>query len=368
MELIPAEILSSYNLLGEENIKQIGSGFINRTFLVSEQKSERKFILQEINVAVFKEPEIIAHNIQLVSNYLEKNHPDYLFPASLPSIQNKLLTEYEGSYWRLMPYVENTWAHETLSNPDQAYQAAAQFGKLTRLLKDFPIKTLGFPIKDFHNLDLRIQQFKKALANAPLSLKNQAQSAIKDAEYFQYISKYYNSYLKRPDFPDRVIHHDTKISNVLLNRHTDEGVCVIDLDTLMPGKFISDLGDMMRTYLCAFSENEQDLSKINIRLPYFEATVKGYLSEMGPIMTATEKELILFSGKYIIYMQALRFLIDYLNGNIYYRVDYPEQNLSRANNQFALLKDIYAQETILQDMVNNILKAQKLGHKKGLFN
>ena len=151
------------------------------------------------------------------------------------------------------------------------------------------------------------------------------------------------------------MHHDTKISNVLLNTFNFDGVCVIDLDTLMPGKFISDLGDMMRTYLCAFSENETDLNKINFRLEYFEATLKGYLSEMASILTDTEKELILFSGKYIIYMQALRFLTDYLNGSVYYPIAYPEQNLDRAKNQFKLLNELFENEKILQDIIEECL-------------
>lgn len=151
------------------------------------------------------------------------------------------------------------------------------------------------------------------------------------------------------------MHHDTKISNVLLNEEDNTGICVIDLDTLMPGKFISDLGDMMRTYLCAYAENETDLNKIKIRLPYFKATVEGYLSEMANILTPTEKELILFSGKYIIYMQALRFLTDYLNGSIYYPIAYPTQNLDRTKNQLKLLNELFENEKILQDIIEECL-------------
>jgi hypothetical protein len=142
---------------------------------------------------------------------------------------------------------------------------------------------------------------------------------------------------------------------MLFDKQTSEGICVIDLDTLMAGKFISDLGDMMRTYLCPFSENEPDIEKIFIRMEYFEAIVKGYLKEMGSILTDTETDLILFSGKYIIYMQALRFLTDYLNGSVYYPVAYPEQNLVRTVNQFKLLSEFFDKEKILQDIVDSCL-------------
>src|SRR5690606_6816716 len=135
------------------------------------------------------------------------------------------------------------------------------------------------------------------------------------------------------------------------------GLCVIDLDTLMPGKFISDLGDMMRTYLCPFTENEPDVEKIFIRVEYFEAIIKGYLEEMGAILTPTEKELILFSGKYLIYMQALRFLTDFLNGNVYYPVAYPSQNLDRTINQFKLLSELFEKEKLFQDIVNKCLNS-----------
>jgi Ser/Thr protein kinase RdoA (MazF antagonist) len=151
------------------------------------------------------------------------------------------------------------------------------------------------------------------------------------------------------------MHHDTKISNVLLDPENFKGVCVIDLDTIMPGKFISDLGDMIRTYTCAFSENETDLSKIKIRTSYFEALIKGYLSEMRSILTKTEKELVHFAGKYMIYMQALRFLTDFLTGNIYYQIQYPRQNLDRSTNQFKLLQELYIKEKELQDIIEENL-------------
>jgi hypothetical protein len=151
------------------------------------------------------------------------------------------------------------------------------------------------------------------------------------------------------------MHHDTKISNVLLDEESFKGVCVIDLDTLMPGYFISDLGDMMRTYLCAVDENETDFSKIKIREDFFSAIVKGYLSEMGSVLNPQEKELILFSGKYIIYMQALRFLTDYLQGNTYYPIQYPNQNLDRALNQFQLLNLLFQNERKLEELIQECL-------------
>lgn len=350
------EVLEAYGYTIEDtSIIQIGTGLINQTFLISSTKTGEKFILQQINTAVFKNPWAIANNIKAIANYLSENSPNYLFIKPIPTINGEEMAVVDDEYWRMLPFVGNTVSLDVLDEPNQAYEAAKQFGKLSHLLNNFDASLLQPTIPGFHDLGLRYEQFTKALSETSKELKGQAKEQIDDALNLQYILDYYKSYSHRTDFPDRVMHHDTKISNVLLNENTFEGVCVIDLDTIMPGKFISDLGDMMRTYLCAFGENETDLSKIKIRLPYFEALIKGYLSEMKNSLTETEKELILFSGRYIIYMQALRFLTDFLNGSIYYPTSYPMQNLDRAKNQFKLLSELSINEKELKDIIEENL-------------
>lgn len=357
MELnLDSEVLRAYGYTKEDTkITQIGTGLINRTYLLSPLSGDKKFILQNINTSVFKNPQAIANNLKAIADYLKANFSDYLFIEPIPTLNGAEMAHVHHEYWRMLPYVPQTVSLEVLSDPRQAYEAAKQFGKLSRLLNNFDASTLEATIPGFHDLALRFEQFTTALSTTSKELKGQAKPEIDDALTHRYILDYFKSYSHRPDFPDRVMHHDTKISNVLLDGKTFEGICVIDLDTIMPGKFISDLGDMMRTYLCAFSENETDLSKIKIRLPYFEAMIKGYLSEMKTILTETEKELILFSGRYIIYMQALRFLTDFLNGSIYYPIGYPTQNLDRAKNQFKLLHELSANEKELQDIIEENL-------------
>ncbi|MGQ7852671.1 phosphotransferase enzyme family protein [Pedobacter sp. WC2501] len=357
MELnLDSEVLEAYGYAKENTkITQIGTGLINRTYLLSPSTGEKKYILQNINTSVFKSPQAIADNLKIIANYLSFTSPDYLFVKPVSTMRGEEMAHIHHEYWRMLPFVPNTISLDVLSDPKQAYEAAKQFGKLSRLLDKFDAKTLQPTIPGFHDLGLRYEQFMLALNQANETLKQDAKAQLSDALTHKYILDYYNSYAHRKDFPDRVMHHDTKISNVLLDSETNEGVCVIDLDTIMPGKFISDLGDMMRTYLCAFSENEADLDKIKIRLPYFEAMIKGYLSEMKSILTETEKELILFSGKYIIYMQALRFLTDFLSGNNYYPTSYPTQNLDRAKNQFKLLYELSVNEKELQDIIEENL-------------
>ncbi len=344
----------AYNL-NQIDFKRFGTGHINSTYLVSINGREQKFILQSINQNVFKNPPVIAENVRLVGEYLRKYHPSYLFVGAVPALNGDEMPFVDGVYWRMTPYIPNSISYDTLSDPKQAYEAAEQFGRLSKLLHGFDASMLRASIPGFHDLNLRFDQFKEALANAETGIKLKASEQIEKALRHSFIVDYFNSYKNSSDFPDRAMHHDTKISNMLFDLTTKEGICVIDLDTLMAGKFISDLGDMMRTYVCAFSENEPDIDKIVIRIDYFEAIVKGYLKEMGSILTSTEKDLILFSGKYLIYMQALRFLTDYLNGNIYYPISYPEENLVRTVNQFKLLSEFFREEKILQDIVDKCL-------------
>ncbi|MDQ8006684.1 MAG: aminoglycoside phosphotransferase family protein [Pedobacter sp.] len=359
MELtIDENVLNAYSLTSKNiKLQQIGSGHINRTYLLTNLQNGEKFVLQSINTNIFPEPTTIANNIKRVASYLNLNFPDYLFPAPLKTISGEEMAIYNDQYWRLTPFMENTVALDALTSPKQAYEAAKQFGKLSRLLDGFDSTRLKPAIVGFHDLELRFDQFQSALSNS--KIKAQAITEIDKALQYKNILTQYREFNSKADFPDRVMHHDTKISNVLLDKDTFEGVCVIDLDTLMPGKFISDLGDMMRTYLCEFSENETDLSKIEIRIEYFSAMIEGYLAEMGDILTYTEKEMILFSGQYIVYMQALRFLTDFLNGSVYYPINYTTQNLDRARNQFKLLDELIKNEQQLQQLVDaNLVRKQ----------
>lgn len=351
------KVLIEYGLNTEDVIyKTFGTGHINSTFLVTDQKSGHKFILQSININVFKKPDVIAQNVKLVGDYLAKNHSDYLFVGAIKTNDGKEMALVDGDYWRLTNFIENSVSFDTLSDPVQAYEAAVQFGRLNKLLSAFDASQLKETIPGFHDLGLRYQQFTDALSIAPEHLRQTASNEIQKALHYKFILDYFNSFKDSRDFPDRAMHHDTKISNMLFDKDSMKGVCVIDLDTLMSGKFISDLGDMMRTYLCAYSENEPDISKISVRVEYFEAIVKGYLQEMGSMLSPVERDLILFSGKYLIYMQAIRFLTDYLNGDVYYPIGYPEQNLDRTKNQFKLLDELFENEKILVSIVNKCLK------------
>ncbi|HEY2580655.1 MAG TPA: aminoglycoside phosphotransferase family protein [Mucilaginibacter sp.] len=347
------KILEAFDLDPKEyHALKFGDGLINNTWKVTDSKNEDMFILQRINKNVFISPLDIAENLSKVGKYLAQHHPDYLFVSPLPSVTGDYIIPYtDGEYYRLLPYVKNSVTINTVQTRDEAFEAARQFARFTRLLADFDTAELNYTLVDFHHLSKRFSQFQQALRSASKDRLNIASEAISKAQQLRGIAEMHSKIINEKLIPLRVIHHDTKISNILFDAG-HKGLCVIDLDTAMPGYFISDVGDMMRTYLSPSNEEEQDLSKVKIREDFFAAIVEGYLSEMGNILTQTEKSLFVYSGKFMIYMQALRFLTDYLNNDIYYPVSYPKHNLVRAQNQLVLLDSYLQAENRFLEIIN----------------
>jgi serine/threonine protein kinase len=318
-----------------------GTGLINATWVLRDAGGVTKYILQKINHRVFKRPEDIAYNLEVIGEHLARLHPEYLFiqplrapggevrPNGAPGGDSYYLSE-EGDYYRLFPFVGGSKTLEVVTRPEQAYEAARSFARFSYLLRDLNPLDLRETLPHFHDLGLRYRQFEAAAETSGgwevAFLKNHS-----------YYVDTWNSLRSSGDFPLRVMHHDTKISNILFDPQ-DKALCVIDLDTVMPGYFISDVGDMMRTYLPPVSEEEEDLSRIRVRPEYFKAIVTGYLHGMEGSLTVLEQDQFLFAGRFMIYMQALRFMTDYLTGDRYYGARYPEHNLVRARNQIRLLE------------------------------
>jgi len=342
-------ILQAYGLISSVEVKPFGSGLINHTWMVS--NGHRRFILQRINHQVFKAPADIASNIRMISNYLSQHFPGYLFVTPEQTLQQKDMVYISGEgYFRLFPFVQDSHTIDVVSTPSQAYEAARQFGGFTKRLCHFSCEQLHITLPDFHNLPLRYAQFEKAVATGNTGRAREAAVTI------EFLKKHYNivtiseAISAHPAFKKRVTHHDTKISNVLFDT-SDRGMCVIDLDTVMPGYFISDLGDMLRTYLSPVSEEESDFSKIEIRADYFQAIAEGYLEEMKGELSNEEREHFIYAGKFMIYMQALRFLTDYLNDDVYYGSKYEGHNFMRAKNQVVLLQQLIKKEPELQSAI-----------------
>ncbi len=339
-------ILKHYDLKQTNSIiSPFGTGLINHTWVV--ESATDKYILQRVNSNVFKKPEDISFNIERIGNFLSENHPDYLFVKPIKTIENNEFVNIPGEgYFRLFPFVKNSHTVDLVSNPSQAFEAARQFGRFTHLLTKFDAKTLKTTIPDFHNLPLRYRQFEQALSQGNHERIRESAATIALLKKHNDIVTMSENISAYPAFKQRVTHHDTKISNVLFNEE-ETGLCVIDLDTVMPGYFISDVGDMLRTYLSPVTEEEKDFSKIDIRDDYFYAIQDGYLSELKDELSDIEKNCFVYAGKFMIYMQALRFLTDYINNDIYYGAKYEGHNFIRANNQLNLLMKLTEKETAL---------------------
>lgn len=339
-------VLAGYGLNKSEcSIKPYGSGLINHTWILNNANGD--FILQRVNENVFKKPEAIAWNIEYIDDYLEKKQPDYFFVSPVKTIQGKSMLHLEGDgYYRMFPFVAGSHAYDVVEDAELAFQAAKQFGLFTKTLSGLKVDALKITLPSFHDLSLRYDQFLKALEEGNHKRIKEAGTLIQELKKHADIVERFEFIKKNPGFKQRVTHHDTKISNVLFDAN-NKGLCVIDLDTVMPGYFISDVGDMMRTYLCPVSEEEKDFSRIEVREDYYNSIVDGYLDEMKDELTDVEKDYFFYSGVFMIYMQALRFLTDYLNNDAYYGAKYEGHNLIRAKNQATLLQRLLEKESSL---------------------
>jgi Ser/Thr protein kinase RdoA (MazF antagonist) len=344
------EVLSAYDLaINDVEIERIHKGLINSTWRI--KNSHRNFILQKVNHSIFKKPEAIASNVRLIAEYLQQHDPAYLFVSPLKTRDDEEMLKIPGyGYFRLAPFVKNSHTIDTVEQPEQAFEAAKKFGEFTKLLAGFPVERLQLTLPDFHNLSLRYQQFCEALKTGNAIRLEESKELIQFIKAHKNIVDTYENILRNPAFKLRVTHHDTKISNVLFNEK-EKGLCVIDLDTVMPGYFISDVGDMMRTYLSPVNEEEKDFSKIDIREAYFKSIWDGYMGEMKDELNEEEKNHFIYAGKFMIYMQALRFLTDHLENDIYYGAKYEGQNFVRAGNQIALLTKLIEKENRLKSII-----------------
>ncbi len=332
-------IINQFNLhyTAITQVIPIEIGHINHTYKVSTINGlkQQAFILQKINTQIFKHPVGVMENIINVAKFLlYKKYPKkILVPVAA---DDKWLVCLDGNYWRMYLFIENTHTFNKVSNENQAYNAAFVFGEYANYLSDFQAKLLHVTIPDFHNTNLRYQQFLKAVEHGKKERKAKAKQPIKTLQQYHYLLKS----ISKVKLPLRVTHNDTKINNILFSRKTGKAVCVIDLDTLMPGTLLYDYGDMVRTFTPLQDENSADFEQIYVRKEILHALTAGYKDGMKEQLTDLESSLLLTGGQLTIFEQALRFLTDYLLGDVYYKVKHKEQNLVRAKNQICLLKSL----------------------------
>ena len=337
------DVLTAFSS-GDEHysVEQLGNGLINHTYKITDEKNSKVLLLQQINKNVFKKPDDVQDNFIKLWNY--KNGTEkILFPTPVQLRIRKngtLFIDRNGNYWRAFEFLKGTVTLNVPQNSGQAMATAKTFGQLTAFLSSFDAESLHVVIPDFHNLSFRYSQFEEALAAAKPARLQKAALLIQEIQSRKKYKDFYDRIIKSSAFPKRVMHHDAKIANVLFDKKTGNVICAIDFDTTMPGYFFSDLGDMIRSMACSSDEHSTDYENLHIRKDFYKAIVSGYLEVMNNYLTEGEKQYIHSAGLLMIYMQALRFIADYLNDDIYYQINYPEQNFDRALNQLTLLKNL----------------------------
>lgn len=335
-----SDVLKAFKFDGEAVSKEpYGSGHINSTFLVVTNTGKR-YILQKINNKIFPDVEGLMNNITLVTEHLKKKYTEPRRVLNLiKTIDDKSFAEVDGEYWRAYDFVEDSLCLQLPENNDDFYESAVAFGSFGEALSDFPVEKLVEVIPDFHNTPSRFKKFHEVLEKDPLGRAALVQEEIKFCldreEEMGTLQRLRNDKV----LPDRVTHNDTKLNNVLLDKNTRKNLCVIDLDTVMPGLCLYDYGDSIRFGASTALEDEKDLSKVSMSLDLFKIYTKGFVSAL-PNLTKEEKENLPLGAKTMTFECGMRFLTDYLDGDHYFAVHREGHNLDRARTQFKLVADM----------------------------
>ncbi|MCI5648755.1 MAG: phosphotransferase enzyme family protein [Fusicatenibacter sp.] len=343
----------------EEDIAPFGNGHINDTYVVATQR----YILQRINTSVFREPEQLMENITNVTEFLKKKitasngDPDRETLTVIPTRDGKPCYQLdENNVFRVYKFIEDTITIESDKTPEILYEAGIGFGHFQKMLSDFPALQLHETIKDFHHTPKRIQALKDAIrrdiAGRADSVKEEIAFALENAVWADTVV----NGIADGSIPVRVTHNDTKINNILFDQDTKKAVCVIDLDTVMPGSMLYDFGDALRMGASTADEDETNLELVHFDEAAFAAFTKGYLSEMRDSLTKRELELLPLSVKLMTYECGVRFLTDYLNGDTYFKIHREHHNLDRARNQFKLVMELSDKEPMLHSLVAQALE------------
>ena len=335
-----------------------GNGHINDTHLVTCERAGMpvRYVLQRVNRNVFRSPAAVMQNIERVTAHLAAQL------AGTPDRERRALSliptrdghnwfeDTQGETWRAWRFIENARSYETATSSEQAFQAAQAFGRFQQQLASLPAPRLHETIPDFHHTPKRFAALEEAVVR---NIHGRAALAKPEID-FAFAHKSIAGVLIAANLPERITHNDTKFNNVLLDDATGESLCVVDLDTVMPGLALYDFGDMVRTTTSPAAEDERDLSKVAMQFPMFEALVHGYLSAAGEFLTKAEKDLLAFSGKLITFEVGIRFLADYLNGDTYFKVHRDGHNLDRCRTQFKLVESIERHEEAMNWLVESI--------------
>ena len=351
MEKIQANLANIFNQFQLEDkvtsVEPFGNGHINDTLLAKTNESKPKYILQRINHHIFKDVEMLQNNIHTVTSHIREK----LAASGETDIDRKVLTffpakdgkyyHFDGeSYWRVCLFIPDSKTYEEV-NPEFSYEAGKAFGHFQEMLSDIPEGTLGEIIPNFHNMEFRLEQFREAIdANAAGRL-DEAQEMVNEllqrSETYCIQEKLY----REGQLKKRINHCDTKVNNILFDKN-GKVLCVIDLDTVMPGFVLSDIGDFIRTACNKGAEDDENLDRIQVNMDIFKAYTRGYMETAKDFLSPQEIRMLPYGGRLLTYMQTVRFLTDYLNGDTYYKIHSPKHNWQRSLAQFKFLRELEA--------------------------
>lgn len=339
-------------------VRPLGNGLINDTYLVSSSEGKR-YVLQRINHSIFKDVDLLQRNIAFVTSHIRAK----LIAAGEEDIERKVLrflslkgsdsayyTDGE-SYWRMSAYIEDSVTVETVT-PESSYCAGKAFGEFQTMLVDIK-EPIGETIPDFHNMELRARQLREAVATDAVGRCSEPEICAFLSEIDLHIYEMCKAERLHREgvLPKRICHCDTKVSNMLFDKDGSV-LCVIDLDTLMPSFIFSDVGDFLRTAANYVAEDCPEIDKVGFNMEIFRSFISGYLESAGSFLTEVERENLPYAAALFPFMQAVRFLTDYINGDTYYKIAYPEHNLVRTRNQMALFRSVLSHMDQMQAIVS----------------
>jgi len=358
-------IITQFNFAGKPiYIERFGQGHINDTYALycaHEFEPPVRYILQKINLSVFKNPAGLMENILLVTGHIRKKlilqgkDPERGGMTLIGTGDGQSYLTQNGECWRAYVFVDSATSWQSADKPEKLHQSGRAFGRFQNLLADFDAARLSETIPDFHNTAARLKNLKSAIKN---DVRGRVIDVKDDIDFVlarEGDCAVLTDLLDSGQLPLRVTHNDTKLNNVLIDNKTGEGLCVIDLDTVMPGLSLYDFGDSIRFGANTAAEDERDMSKVGIDMALFEAFASGFLSETGGVLTPLEKRYLAFSAKLMTLECGIRFLTDYLNGDVYFKTHRPGHNLDRARCQFALVTDMENRMDEMDDVLRELL-------------
>ena len=355
------KIVGQFDIEGTvSGIAPVGNGLINDTYSVTTAETNTPdYILQRINHHIFKDVELLQRNIQRVTDHIRakleasgESDIDRKALKLIPAKDGKLYHFDGENYWRMTVMIPRSVTHETMT-PDLAEQTGMAFGNFQSQLSDLPEGALGETIPNFHNIEFRVEGFKESIEKDSAGRLKDVRGLVDELLVRAEVMCKAQQLYREGKLSKRVTHCDTKVNNLLFDEQ-GKPLCVIDLDTTMPGFVLSDFGDFIRTGANTGAEDDANLDNVSVNMDICRAFSKGYIRSAGSFLTPTERELLPFGAKMLTYMQTVRFLTDYLDGDTYYKIKFPEHNLQRSHAQFKLLQSIEAHEQEMSDYIASL--------------